>query len=333
MPVIDVHNHYYPPVYIEALERGPSTVRITRDAEGNPCLHYPGDYNVAVPGHRDIVYRERVLREAGVDTQVITLTTPGTHVEEPAVAARLASLVNDAFARVVSDKHGRFAALATLPLNDPAASVTEFRRAVEQLKFPGAMLFSNVNGTALYDRRFWRLYEVANELEAVLYIHPTNPLGVEAMLDYWLMPLVGFLCDTTLAASGIVFSGVVEKFPEIRWILGHLGGAIPYLAERLDRGYFAFADCRQNIAQPPTVYLKKHFYYDTVNFDPRAIELAIAFAGEDHILAGSDYPHQIGSIPKMLASIGELRVPTGVQKKILGENAARLLGIGGSWDR
>ena len=134
MPVIDVHNHYYPPVYIDALERGPSAVRITRDAEGNPCLHYPGDYNVAVPGHRDIDYREEVLREAGVDTQVITLTTPGTHVEEPAAAARLASLVNDAFARVVSDKHGRFAALATLPLNDPAASsdrIPESRRAIE----------------------------------------------------------------------------------------------------------------------------------------------------------------------------------------------------------
>ncbi|HXN63768.1 MAG TPA: amidohydrolase family protein [Candidatus Acidoferrales bacterium] len=333
MPVIDVHNHYYPPVYIDALERGPSTVRITRDAEGNPCLHYPGDYNVAVPGHRDIDYREQVLREAGVDTQVITLTTPGTHVEEPAAAARLASLVNDAFARVVADHRGRFAALATLPLNDPAASVMEFRRAVEQLKFPGAMLFSNVNGTALYDRRFWRLYEVANELEAVLFIHPTNPVGVEAMLDYWLMPLVGFLCDTTLAAAGLVFSGVVEKFPEIRWILGHLGGAIPYLAERLDRGYFAFADCRQHIAQAPSVYLKKHFYYDTVNFDPRAIELAIAFVGEDHILAGSDYPHQIGSIPKMFSSIGDLRVSSEVQKKILGENAAGLLGIGGSWER
>jgi aminocarboxymuconate-semialdehyde decarboxylase len=327
MRVIDVHNHYYPPAYIEALERGPSTVRITRDAAGNPCLHYPGDYNVAVPGHRDIDYREQVLREAGVDTQVITLTTPGTHVEEPAAAARLASLVNDAFAQVVADKRGRFAALATLPLNDPAASVREFRRAVEQLKFPGAMLFSNVNGVALYDRRFWRLYEVANELEAVLFIHPTNPVGVEAMLDYWLMPLVGFLCDTTLAASGLVFSGVVERFPQIRWILGHLGGAIPYLAERLDRGYYAFADCRQNIAQPPTVYLKRHFYYDTVNFDPRAIELAISFAGEDHILAGSDYPHQIGSIPKMLDSIGQLRVSGEIQKKILGENAVRLLEI------
>jgi aminocarboxymuconate-semialdehyde decarboxylase len=93
MPTIDFHNHYYPPEYIRALEQGPSAVRITYDAERNPCLHYPGDYNVAVPGHRDIDYREQVLKDSGVDTQVITLTTPGTHIEEPATAVRLARLV------------------------------------------------------------------------------------------------------------------------------------------------------------------------------------------------------------------------------------------------
>src|SRR5207237_670247 len=164
-----------PPAYIKALEQGPSAVRITHDAEGNPLLHYPGDYNVAVRGHRDIDYREQVLKDTRVDTQIITLTTPGTHIEEPATAARLASLVND--------------------------------------------------------------------MEAVMYIHPTDPVGVEAMLEYWLMPLVGFLFDTTLAAAGLVFSGVAERFPRIRWVLGHLGGAIPYLAERLDRGYEAFEDC------------------------------------------------------------------------------------------
>lgn len=326
MPIIDFHNHYYPPAYLDALERGPSAVRVTRDDAGNPVVHYPGDFNVAVRGHRDIDYREEVLRAAGVDTQVITLTTPGTHVEEPKTAARLAQLVNDAFAKVVADKHGRFAALATLPLNDPAASVTEFRRAVQQLGFAGAMLFSNVNGVALADQRFWRLYEVANELEAVLYIHPTNPVSVAAMEKYWLMPLVGFLMDTTLAAAELVFSGVPEKFPDIKWVLGHLGGAIPYLAERLDRGYEAFPDCRVNIAQPPSTYLKK-FYLDTVNFDPKAIELAISFSGVERILAGSDYPHQIGSIDKMLSSISELRISPDERAKILGGNAARLLGI------
>ncbi|MBV8207346.1 MAG: amidohydrolase family protein, partial [Acidobacteria bacterium] len=144
--ILDVHNHYYPPAYLKALEQGPSAVRVTRDRDGNPCVHYPGDYNVCVPGHRDIEYRGRVLQEQGVDRQIISLTTPGTHVEEPGTAARLAALVNDAFARIVQDRGSRFAAFATLPLNDPVASIAEFRRAVHQLHLPGAMLFSNVNG-------------------------------------------------------------------------------------------------------------------------------------------------------------------------------------------
>jgi len=326
MPVIDFHNHYYPPAYLDALRKGPSAVRITVDAEGNPCLHYPGDYNVAVPGHRDIDYREQVLIEQKIDTQVISLTTPGTHIETPATAVRLARLVNDAFADVVQTKRGRFTALATLPLNDPKASVSELDRATDALGFRGAMLFSNVNGVALSDERFWPIYELANERDAVLYIHPTNPVNVDAMREYWLMPLIGFLFDTTLAAASLVFSGVVERFPRIRWALCHLGGAIPYLVERLDRGFDAFPDCRAHIDRPPSDYLR-HFYYDTVNFNPGALELAIAFAGADHVLAGSDYPHQIGSIPLMLKSIAALHVADRDRAAILGGNAQRLMAL------
>jgi aminocarboxymuconate-semialdehyde decarboxylase len=325
MPIIDFHNHFYPPSYLDALRSGSSAVEVTIDDDGNPRIYYPGDYNIAVPGHRDIDYREQVLKDRGVDTQMITLTTPGTHVETPATAARFAALVNDAFAEIIRTKRGRFAALATLPLNDPAASVKELERACRTLGLPGAMLFSNVNGAGLNEERFWPIYEAANDIGAVLYIHPTHPLGVEAMTDFWLMPLVGFLMDTTLAAAKIVFSGIPERFPNIRWALGHLGGAIPYLAERLDRGFEAFSECRANISQPPSYYLKQ-FYYDTVNFNPAAIRLAIDFAGVDHILAGSDYPHQIGSIPKMLDSIGTLDVTAEERAAILGGNAGRLLG-------
>ena len=323
MRVIDVHNHFYPPAYIDALRSGDSVVTVKMDADGNPEIHYPGDYNTAVPGHRDIAYRQGVLETEGVDTQVITLTTPGTHVEPAARAARFASMVNDAFAKIVSERKPRFAALATLPLNDPKASVLEFRRAVEQLKFPGAMLFSNVNGVALADQRYWPLYEAANELGAVLHIHPTNPINVDAMQEYWLMPLVGFLFDTTVAASHLVFSGVGERYPRINWVLSHLGGAIPYLAERLDRGFHAFKECRANIKQPPSEYLKR-WYYDTVNFDHAALELAVKFAGADHILAGSDYPHAIGSIPSLRQAIESLDVTEWQRAAIFGGNAARL---------
>jgi aminocarboxymuconate-semialdehyde decarboxylase len=321
--IIDFHNHYYPPEYLDAVKKGPAKVRLDYGEDGNPRLHYPGDYNILVPGHRDLDYREGVLREHGVDLQVITFTTPGVHFEAPAAAVTLARQVNDAYAREVKARR-HFAALATLPLNDPTESARELERAMNDLGLPGAMVFSNVNDTPLADAMYEPLWKKADELTAVIYIHPAHPASVRGMEEYWLTALVGFLFDTTLAAAHLVFAGVPERYPNITWVLTHMGGALPYLAERCDRGYEAFAECRKNITKPPTEYFKR-FYYDTVNFNPDAINFATTFAGADHILAGSDYPHQIGSIPKMLDAIGRIDVTADEQQMILGGNAARVL--------
>lgn len=326
MSIIDFHNHYYPPEYLKAIQEGPSNYKVTFDDDDNPVLHSPGDYNIIVPGHRDIAFRQNVLDEAGVDMQVLSFTAPGTNLESPERAVPLARLVNDALAKIVREKGDRFTALATLPLNNPSAVVEEFERATGQLGLPGAMVFGNINGVALHDECFFPLYEKANERGAVFYIHPTYPVGVEAMKDYMLMPLVGFLFDTTLAAAGLVFSGVVERFPRIRWVLAHLGGTIPYLAERLDRGYRVFPESQPNISKPPSEYLK-NFYYDTVNFDPACLKLAIDFAGADHVIAGSDYPHQIGSLELMVQSIDKLDLSDSDREKIRGGNTRRLLGL------
>lgn len=320
---IDFHNHYYPPEYLDAIKTGPSRVRLDYDQDQNPRLHYPGDYNILVPGHRDLDYREGVLRKHGVDKQLLTFTTPGVHFEDPPAAVTLARAINDAFAREVKARK-RFAALATLPLNDAAAAVTELERAMRELGLPGAMVFSNVNGTPLADPAYEPLWKKADELDAVIYIHPAHPASVQAMEEYWLTALVGFLFDTTLAAAHLVFAGVPERYPRIRWALTHMGGALPYLAERCDRGFEVFAECRRNISRPPSTYFKQ-FYYDTVNFNPDAIDFAIRFAGPEHILAGSDYPHQIGSIPKMLDALSRVNVTNAELRMILGGNAAKLL--------
>jgi len=119
---------------------------------------------------------------------------------------------------------------------------------------------------------------------------------------------------------------VVERFPGIKWILGHLGGAVPYIVERLDRGFEAYPECRVNISRHPRDYLKA-FFYDTVNFNPKALRLAVDFAGASQLLAGSDYPHLISSMAKMKESIGVLDIPAAEKAMILGGNAARLYGI------
>jgi len=327
MPIVDFHNHVYPPEYVDEIAKGPSAYTVTTDEAGNPVLHSPGDYNVLVPGHRDMNVRRQVIDEAGIDVQVITFTAPGTLIETPARSEKLSKKINDLFAEIQEASKGRFPALATLPLNQPEACAAELERAVRKLGLKGACLYSNADGEALSDPCFWPMYEVANEEYMVLFIHPTYPMGVEAMQDYMLMPAVGFLMDTTLATASLLFSGVVERFPNIQWVLGHLGGAVPYLAERFDRCYEAFPQCRANLKNHPTVYLKSQFYYDTVNFDVDALHFALGFAGADRLLAGSDYPHQIGSIPKMIESIRDMELSAADRAAILGGNAARLLGL------
>ena len=324
--IIDFHNHYFPPQYLDAIRTGGSRFRVTEDADGNPVLWSPGDYNVLVPGHRDLEFRARVLDEAGVDKQVLTFTAPGTSIETPDRAVELSRIINDAFAADVAAWGGRYTALAHLPMNAPDAAADEATRAIEVLGLPGVMLLSNASGVPLSDDRFLPVFEALNRAEAVVYIHPTYPVGVEVMEKYMLMPMVGFLMDTTLAAASLVYAGVVERFPDITWVLGHLGGAVPYLAERFDRGFEAYPVCRERCTIAPSEQLKD-FYYDTVNFDPACLALALGFAGPDHIVAGSDYPHMIGSLSKMVSCIEGMPISEEERAQVRGGNAARILGL------
>ncbi len=322
--IIDFHNHYFPFEYLDAIRNGGSHFRVTTDGDGNPVLHSPGDYNVLVPGHRDLDFREQVLDEAGIQMQVITFTAPGTSIEAPGRAVELSRVVNDALAREAHARPQRFTALGTLPMNAPEEAAVEAERVVGTLGLPGVMLLSNASGVPLFEDRFQPIYERLNEAGAVVYIHPTYPVGVEVMEKYMLMPMVGFLMDTTLAVAGLVYSGTLERHPDITWVLAHLGGAVPYLAERFDRGFEAYPACREQCTVLPSEQLRR-LYYDTVNFEPANLRLAIDFAGIDHIVAGSDYPHQIGSLEKMTTSIEALGLSDDDRAQVLGGNAARIL--------
>jgi aminocarboxymuconate-semialdehyde decarboxylase len=324
--IIDFHNHYFPPAYLEAIRSGGSAFRITDDDVGNPVLHSPGDYNVLVPGHRSLEHRAQVLDDAGVDIQVLSFTAPGTSIETPDRAVELCRIVNDAFAEEVERWSGRFTALATLPMNAPDAAAEEAERALADLELPGVMLLSNASGVPLSDDRFLPVFEVLHREGAVVYIHPTFPVGVEVMERYMLMPMVGFLMDTTLAAASLVYAGVVERFPGITWVLGHLGGAVPYMAERFDRGFEAYPECRERCSVPPSEQLRA-FYYDTVNFDVSCLHLARDFAGAHHLVAGSDYPHMIGSLSRMKESIDAMNLDDEDRIRVRGGNAARILGL------
>jgi len=323
---VDFHTHHYPLAYLDEIEKHPSDAcRVTRDADGRRLVHYAGDFNFVADGHIDLDVRLEEMKRTGMDVGVLTLTTPGVHVEERARGIHLAQIVNDSFAEIQRRHPGAFAPLATLPLQDPAASARELERAVSKLGLRGAMLFANVNGQPIHHREYWPLYETAARLDVPLMIHPTSPPGVEAYQEYRTTALVGFLVDTTLAVTLLMFEGVLEAFPNLKFVVGHLGGTIPYIAERIDRGYEAYPEVRTNLSERPSFYFKRNCYYDTVAFDPDALQFTIRFAGPDHVVLGSDYPHQIGDMGKAVRVIEGLPVAEDARRAVLGGNAARLL--------
>ena len=320
---IDVHNHFYPSSYLKELKKGEGAAKVTEDSKGDFILTYAGDYNVIVPGHRDIEFRLAELDRIGIKTQILSLTTPGVHIEERERGIRLAKMVNDDFAEIAGKYPGRFYGFAALPLQDPKAAAMELRRAVKELHFKGGTLFTNINGQTLDDPSFQCVFEEARELDVPLFIHPTTPSPADAFLDYRLAALVGFGMDTTLTVARLIFSGLLDRVTGLKLIASHLGGCLPFLAERFDRGYSVYPECQKPLKMP-TSYLKESVYFDCVLFEPLAVEFALKLFGSDHFLAGSDYPHQVGDLEKCVGVIRELDMSPEIKEKILHLNAEKL---------
>jgi aminocarboxymuconate-semialdehyde decarboxylase len=317
--------------YLRDLYRTPGVARLDGDPDGSGDvnLHYEGDYNVLVHGHRRLESRLADMDAAGVDMHVLTLTTPGVHVEEPQREAGLARMVNDDFAAYIRDYPGRFQAFAALPLGQPEVAAREFERSCTELGLAGGLVFSNINGVYPDHQSFWDLYERADALKKPIFIHPTTPAHPQAFLDYRMVAVAGFLFDTTLAISRIVYSGLLERFPDLTFILAHLGGTAPYIAERMDRAFVAYTECREHISTPPSDLIKAHCYIDSVNWDPDALRLGLAFAGPGRVMLGSDYPHQVGDMPRAVRALNEQISDETTRAAVLGGNAAALLGISG----
>src|SRR5437870_7653435 len=215
---------------------------------------------------------------------------------------RMSRMVNDTYAELAAKHPGRFFGFASIPMDDPDAALRELEHAVDELRMQGVVLLSNIRGRALADPFYRPFFEEADRRRLCVFVHPMIPVAAEAFTEYVLGPLVGFPFDTTLAVAKLCFAGVFKQLPNIRWLVAHAGGAVPYLMERLDSGWRDFAECRVNIDEPPSRYLKR-LYYDTVTFSPHNLRLLHDVVGTDHMVMGSDYPHLLGSIDKAVSSI------------------------------
>jgi aminocarboxymuconate-semialdehyde decarboxylase len=324
--VIDFHNHFFPAEYLAELKRGGYLATVERDAQGRDVMVQKGDYNIIVEEHHNPLERAAAMDAAGVDMQVLTMTVPGVHSESPANGARLAQVVNDGFARAIQQHPMRYTALAALPLQDPAAAVRELERAVTQLGLRGGTLFTHVNGLPLDDAQFLPLYEMAVALDVPLFVHPIVPAHIGLMGDYRIVAVSGFLYETTTALCRLVYSGLLEQLPTLKLAAAHLGGTVPFIAERMDRGFAVYPECRAKLQGRPSDYMRR-IWMDTFPETPFAIQTAIAFCGADKILMGSDYPHQIGDLPGGVRTIRQLPIGEHDRRAILGGNARRLLGL------
>ncbi len=266
---VDVHQHILPPTYVSAL----ADLGITT-AGGRPFPAW------------DVESMLELMDRHGIATAITSISEPGVYFGDRAFARDLARRCNEYAARLVQEYPARFGAFAVLPLPDIDAALRELEYALDILKLDGVVLLSSVEGTYPGDATFDELFAELNRRGTVVFLHPTVP-AINAALKLNLPPfLFEFALDTTRAAANLAFSGTLERYPGIRFILAHAGGFVPYLAYRIPLGQVALPGALQGVING-----LKQLYYDTaLSATPRVLRSLQELVDASHILFGSDYP-------------------------------------------
>jgi aminocarboxymuconate-semialdehyde decarboxylase len=272
----------------------------------------------------DVARRLEDMDRVGIDVEVVSLSTPNVFFTDAEHQPEIARLTNDAYAELIARHPQRFKGFASIPMDAPDAALNELHRAINELKLNGVILLSNIGGKPLTSPEYRPFFVEANRMKLCILLHPMLPANTEPFREYVLGPIVGFMFDTTLAVARMCFDGMLREFPDIRWIVGHLGGAVPYLMERMDNGWRDFPECRDKIDELPSVYLKR-LYYDTVNFNPHMLMMVREMIGADRMVLGSDYPHLLGSIERAVSSIESLNIPDDEKQRIFEGTALSIL--------
>ena len=309
---IDSHAHIYPLRYLEELKK----CNLVFPFSVTPKMYDPEE-------------RIRDMAIMGVDKQLLTLGPPGMDLEgaDPKITVLLSKIANDEIAGLVKKYPQKFIGLANLPLQEPEAAVTELERGVKELDLKGGAIFSNVKGRALDNPEFLPLFAKAAELNIPLFIHPASPRFREGLSEYRLDIIIGFLFDSTLAVTRIIFSGILEKYPTVKLVLVHLGSTLPYILPRLDVESSLMQkflpNYRLDIQRPPSEYFIRSIYIDTVSHHPPAYICARDTCGIDKILLGSDYPYSLWELT--VKAIADLPLPQEEKEMIYAGNLSRLL--------
>ncbi|HCC78278.1 MAG: hypothetical protein A2X25_01060 [Chloroflexi bacterium GWB2_49_20] len=270
---------------------------------------------------------EKAVLEAGLDLAVLSTPPYAFYYELSASEAERASKIqNDGLARAIQEHPKHLGGLGTLPMQDVPMAVKELKRVMTELNLSGVELGSNVNGEDLGSEKYRPFWEAAESLGAVIFIHPAffQQLGSDRMNSYYLKNLLGNPIETTIFAAHMIFSGMMEDYPDLKIVLAHAGGVLPYLRGRLEHGYEVRNEPKKVISKPPSAYLGM-FYYDIITHYIPTLRYLIDLVGADHVMLGTDYPFDMGyddpvrvveQVPSLSPDDREL---------IMGGNAMRLL--------
>jgi aminocarboxymuconate-semialdehyde decarboxylase len=329
MKVIDIHAHVLSDETIGLLQKEAPQIAIKLtpiDAEFSVLEVAGNAYRPFPRGGWDLERRFKDMDAAEVDMQVVS-NTPQTFLynQDAALTAATARLQNEQIAKLVAAHPARFLGIATLPMQAPDLAATELARAMAQ-GLRGAHIGSNINGRNLDDPALEPVWAKAAELGAFILIHPVGVAGADRLKSYYLANLIGNPVDTTIAAASLVFGGVLERYPNLKICLSHGGGFVPYQGGRWAHGWQVRGEPKVNLKTSPEASLRR-FYFDTILHGAAPLEFLVRAAGPSHVLLGSDYPFDMGTL-ECARQVKALAIPQADRATILGDAAAGLLGGG-----
>jgi aminocarboxymuconate-semialdehyde decarboxylase len=315
MPIVDVHTHVIPRWFLEEVQ---SHRLFGIKSEGDELLHPDGDRYPVGPEFYDVAARISEMDRLGIDVSVLSVSPTLFFTSEPAdEALEVARKLNDALASWVSDNPSRFSALATLPLQAPDEAAIEFERAMS-VGLVGASIATRVSQEGSIDKgRLDPIFTVANEHKVPVLLHPNDP-SVAQLQDYELANGLGNPLDTTIAAARLILSGTLDRFPDLRIVLVHAGGFLPYQVGRLDRIFKMRLEAGANISRQPSSYLDR-FWIDSITHSTPALEYLAQLIGPNRLVLGSDYPFDMQD-PDPVAQVRDANI----DPKVLGETAVDL---------
>jgi aminocarboxymuconate-semialdehyde decarboxylase len=237
-----------------------------------------------------------------------------------------ARMQNENVAAVAARHPDRFVGMATVPLQDPALAVEELRHCRERLGLRAVEIGSCPGGRDLDDPALFPFFEACAGLDVAIFVHPANPLiGQERLAKHYFPLIVGNPLETALAASTLIYGGVLERLPRLRVCFAHGGGAFPFTLARLDHGWKVRPEGRAAIPRPPREYARL-LYFDSLTLSAANLRFLVEQFGAERVVIGSDYPFDMGSADPV-GAVAEAALPAAARAQIEGGAAVRLLGL------